>query len=208
MELHTDAKPVGEVTRWIDISEVARHNRQELGYWMILDQTVYDLTEFAELHPGGRRIIQAYAGIDATHGYARAHDRQPDVDAMREMYAIGRIRPLTFENFTATVSSPAGTERVSCKSVYHTWVSALQLAVSADCTCTMLGSSTSMGAAVAASVCADGFWATRRSNFAFVSSARSSASRSVAGTAVVGRTRRKYVANDRLPSSILSSTAR
>ncbi len=129
LELHTDAKPIVEETRWIDVSEVAQHNNEKAGYWLILEHNVYDLTEFAELHPGGRTIVRAYAGIDAAHGYNRAHDRQPDVDAMREMYRIGRIRPLSFETFTAKVAGPSGTQRVNLRAAYQAWVRALHLVV-------------------------------------------------------------------------------
>jgi sulfite reductase alpha subunit-like flavoprotein/cytochrome b involved in lipid metabolism len=129
LELHTDAKPIVDESRWLDVSEVAEHNDAKAGYWLIIDQVVYDLTEFAELHPGGRAIVQAYAGIDAGHGYSRAHHRQPDVDAMREMYRIGRIRPLTFEAFTAKVSGPRGAQRVSLRAAHQAWVRALHLVV-------------------------------------------------------------------------------
>jgi len=128
-ELHTDAKPIADESRWISTSEVAQRNNAKAGYWLILDQVVYDMTEFAELHPGGRSIVHAYAGMDAGHGYARAHAQQPDVDAMREMYRIGRIRPLSFENFAATVAGPNGPATVSCRASYQAWVRALQLVV-------------------------------------------------------------------------------
>src|SRR6185369_12507119 len=64
-ELHTDAKPIADEARWISLSEVAQRNNAKTGYWLIIDQVVYDLTEFAELHPGGRTIVYAYAAIDA-----------------------------------------------------------------------------------------------------------------------------------------------
>jgi sulfite reductase alpha subunit-like flavoprotein len=128
-ELHTDARPIADESRWISVSEVAQRNNPRTGYWLIMDQVVYDLTEFAELHPGGRRIVHAYAGIDAEHGYTRAHARQPDVDAMREMYRIGRIRPLSFEAFSAVVAGPNGAARISCRAAYQSWVRALHLVV-------------------------------------------------------------------------------
>gem|GEM_PF-642870 len=128
-ELHTDAKPIADETRWISTSEVAQRNNAKAGYWLIIDQVVYDLTEFAELHPGGRSIVHAYAGIDAGHGYARAHAQQPDVHAMREMYRIGRIRPLSFEDFAAIVRGPNGPTKVSCRASYQAWVRALHLVV-------------------------------------------------------------------------------
>ena len=36
---------------------------------MIINGRVYDVTEFAHLHPGGLKIIQSYAGMDATKAY-------------------------------------------------------------------------------------------------------------------------------------------
>jgi sulfite reductase (NADPH) flavoprotein alpha-component len=128
-ELHTDARPIADESRWLSLSEVAQRNNPKAGYWVILEQSVYDLTEFAELHPGGRTIVRAYAGIDATHAYERAHGRQPDVDAMREMYKIGRIRPLSFEAFTAKIKGPHGTTTISCRAAYQAWVRALHLVV-------------------------------------------------------------------------------
>jgi sulfite reductase (NADPH) flavoprotein alpha-component len=128
-ELHTDARPIADESHWISVSEVAQRNNDKAGYWVILDQSVYDMTEFAELHPGGRTIVRAYAGIDASHAYARSHGAQPDVDAMREMYKIGRIRPLSFEDHSALVAGPNGTTRISCRAAYQAWVRALQLVV-------------------------------------------------------------------------------
>jgi sulfite reductase (NADPH) flavoprotein alpha-component len=128
-ELHTDARPIADESRWISTSEVAQRNNAKAGYWLILDHVVYDMTEFAELHPGGRSIVHAYAGIDAGHGYTRAHARQPDVDAMREMYRIGRIRPLSFEDFAAVVAGPNGLTKISCRASHRAWVRALHLVV-------------------------------------------------------------------------------
>lgn len=129
LEIHTDAQPHGETPRWIDSSEIAEHNSEAAGYWMVIDRIVYDLSEFANLHPGGRRVVQAYAGLDATHGYARAHYQRPEVDAMREMYRIGMLRTLEFDDYTADVLGPSGNYRVSCRTVHAAWVQALQLVV-------------------------------------------------------------------------------
>jgi sulfite reductase alpha subunit-like flavoprotein len=128
-EVHTDAQPAGDEPRWLDASEIAAHNDAESGYWMIIDRVVYDLTEFADLHPGGRRVVEAYAGMDATHGYARAHHQRPEVDAMREMYRIGTLRTLDFDDHTTEVLGPSGPVTVSCRTAHHAWVQALHLCV-------------------------------------------------------------------------------
>jgi sulfite reductase alpha subunit-like flavoprotein/cytochrome b involved in lipid metabolism len=85
----------------LDLSEIAQHNDAERGYWIVVDRVVYDVTEFMQLHPGGRRVLQAYAGMDATHGFARAHPARPDVDAMRERYRIGMLRTLALDGDSA-----------------------------------------------------------------------------------------------------------
>lgn len=129
LEIHTDSQPANDEPRWIDVSEIAEHNDDGAGYWMIIDRVVYDLTELMELHPGGRRVVQAYAGVDATHGYARAHHQRPEVDAMREMYRIGMVRALEFDDYTTQVDGPSGPYTVSCRTAHVAWVQALHLVV-------------------------------------------------------------------------------
>ncbi|KAJ1499228.1 hypothetical protein HMI55_004520 [Coelomomyces lativittatus] len=51
--------------RSISIEEVARH-RYPNDYWVAISGRVYDVTEFIEIHPGGRKILLKYVGTDAT----------------------------------------------------------------------------------------------------------------------------------------------
>jgi sulfite reductase (NADPH) flavoprotein alpha-component len=127
-ELHTDAGPIADESRWISVSEVAQRNNPKNGYWLIIDRVVYDLTEFAG-SPGESSHRARYAGIDAerTGTRARAPARRR---CMREMYRIGRGRPLSFEAFAAVVNGqPNGAARISCRAVYQAWVRALHLVV-------------------------------------------------------------------------------
>ena len=68
----------------IDVSQVARHNDEQRG-WSVIDGRVFDLTEFVRLHPGGRRVLTGYAGMDASDAYARSHEGRTEIDAMREL---------------------------------------------------------------------------------------------------------------------------
>ncbi len=129
MEIHTDAKPLDEAPRLFDVSEIARHNDTRNGWWVVIDRVVYDLTEFVELHPGGRRVVQAYAGMDATHGFARAHYGRADVDAMRETYRIGMVRTPVFDDYVVQVEGPNGQVAVDCGAAYRAFARALQLVV-------------------------------------------------------------------------------
>lgn len=128
-EVHTDAQPVVESPRLFDVSEIAEHNDAERGYWIVIDRVVYDMTEFIELHPGGRRVVQAYAGMDATHGFARAHYGRADVDAMRETYRIGLVRALSFDDHVVRVETPSGQLAVDSSAAYRAYAKALQLVV-------------------------------------------------------------------------------
>jgi sulfite oxidase len=60
----TESKPKHEVTRsdlpTYSRSEVAKHTTPETGIWVTYGQGVYDITDFAEIHPGGTMISLAY----------------------------------------------------------------------------------------------------------------------------------------------------
>jgi sulfite reductase (NADPH) flavoprotein alpha-component len=128
-EIHTGSVPRSETTLRFDLSEIAEHNDPEKGYWVIIDRVVYDVTEFLKRHPGGRRVLQAYAGMDASHGYARAHSQRMDVDAMRESYRIGVVRSYEFEHYAVAVEGDSGPVTVDCTAAHRAFVSALQLVV-------------------------------------------------------------------------------
>jgi len=100
------AEPRGvtpQTSRVYDYSEVAQHNDDQRGHWLVIEGTVYDVSELMRLHPGGRRILQLYAGMDASQGFARAHAGRRHVHAMRERYRIGTVRALKLDESTAGV---------------------------------------------------------------------------------------------------------
>ncbi|TAQ91342.1 hypothetical protein B7494_g369 [Chlorociboria aeruginascens] len=58
--------------RLISTKEIVKHNIPE-DLWIVVDDNVYDMTEFAPQHPGGAEIIHGYAGRDATQSYSAVH---------------------------------------------------------------------------------------------------------------------------------------
>ncbi|KAE8144206.1 cytochrome b5-like heme/steroid binding domain-containing protein [Aspergillus avenaceus] len=47
-------------------AEVASHNNADKGLYIIIDNTVYDVTNFVDEHPGGAKILKRVAGKDAS----------------------------------------------------------------------------------------------------------------------------------------------
>ena len=77
----------------IDASELARHNDPAESIWAAIGDRVYDLTAFAELHPGGQKLIHSFAGMDATSTYRLiGHHLDPSVEALLSVFEIGALR--------------------------------------------------------------------------------------------------------------------
>ena len=111
-------------------SEIALHNDDEHGYWMIIDGRVYDVTEFAHLHPGGIKVIREYTGMDATQPYQKIlHNVNPEVDSMLGMYEIGMVRRLNFGMAWGVYISPDGLKSVTLADVYRIWMRYLYFVV-------------------------------------------------------------------------------
>jgi sulfite reductase (NADPH) flavoprotein alpha-component len=111
-------------------SEVVLHNNPEDGHWFIINGRVYDLSEFAHLHAGGLKIIQSYAGMDATISYKKVqHDVNPEVDSLLGMYQLGAVRRLDFGAQGGVAITSHGLQFVSLTQLYETWVRFLYVVV-------------------------------------------------------------------------------
>jgi cytochrome b involved in lipid metabolism len=111
-------------------SEVVLHNNPEEGHWFIINGRVYDLSEFAHLHAGGLKIIQSYAGMDATISYKKVqHDVNPEVDSLLGMYQLGAVRRLNFGAQGGVAITSRGLQFVSLAQLYETWVRFLYVVV-------------------------------------------------------------------------------
>ncbi|XP_065170267.1 cytochrome b5-like [Atheta coriaria] len=69
--------------------EVKRHNSND-DLWIILDNNVYDLTDFVYKHPGGEEVLLDRAGGDGTDCFDNI-GHSLDAKELRESFKIGEV---------------------------------------------------------------------------------------------------------------------
>ena len=52
--------------REISWDEVQQHCNVSKDKWVVIENGVYDVTEWQNRHPGGKRLLDHYSGQDAT----------------------------------------------------------------------------------------------------------------------------------------------
>ncbi|OBA24145.1 hypothetical protein METBIDRAFT_77000 [Metschnikowia bicuspidata var. bicuspidata NRRL YB-4993] len=57
----------------VTVEELKKHTNSEVGVWVALNGKVYDLTGFMAVHPGGKKIIEKYAGKNASSIFNKFH---------------------------------------------------------------------------------------------------------------------------------------
>ncbi|XP_055380081.1 cytochrome b5 [Condylostylus longicornis] len=73
------------------MEEVAlRNGKNGARTWLIIKNSVYDLTEFLDKHPGGSDLILECAGKDATSAF-RDSGHSMDANQMLKTYKIGEL---------------------------------------------------------------------------------------------------------------------
>lgn len=114
----------------IGISDLVRRTDTTDGLWMAIEGRVYDLTEFAEIHPGGRKLIQSFAGTDATRSYRIVeHHLDPEVEATLSMFEVGAMRRLRFARRWTIAVGEHGLEHLPLDELFRRWVRCLYLLV-------------------------------------------------------------------------------
>ena len=58
--------------RTFSMHEVAKHNTLD-DCWVVINGSVYDMTDFLKDHPGGSKVVMIYAGKDATGDFSMLH---------------------------------------------------------------------------------------------------------------------------------------
>ncbi|KAG9042290.1 Cytochrome b2, mitochondrial precursor [Serendipita sp. 407] len=85
-----ESKPTGNM---ISYEEVKRHNTAE-SCWVIINGIVYDVTEFLDVHPGGRHVILKAAGTDATRLFTPIHPPNT-LETFPNLIRVGAVDPET-----------------------------------------------------------------------------------------------------------------
>ena len=53
---------------------VAKHNTSD-DAWVIIENVVYDVTKFLDVHPGGKDILLSKTGQDVSYIFTKGHSR-------------------------------------------------------------------------------------------------------------------------------------
>ncbi|MCX6744687.1 MAG: cytochrome b5-like heme/steroid binding domain-containing protein [Candidatus Parcubacteria bacterium] len=77
----------------LTLAEIAKHNSGS-SCWMIIDNKVYDFTNYLNQHPGSARTMLPYCGQDGTQGYTTKDKGQPHssyANTLLQQYYIGDL---------------------------------------------------------------------------------------------------------------------
>ncbi|BFZ22004.1 hypothetical protein BsWGS_25043 [Bradybaena similaris] len=75
----------------IQFEELKKHNKRG-DQWLLINGKAYNVTEFAKRHPGGARIINHYAGEDATDAWTAFHNDKEKVSRYLKSLYIGEVK--------------------------------------------------------------------------------------------------------------------
>ncbi|KAI0129422.1 sulfite reductase flavoprotein alpha-component [Xylariales sp. AK1849] len=102
-------------------SELALHtgHRPNTAVWIAVHGKVYNVTDFAPIHPGGVLIIRSNAGVDCSRSFDNlAHTNNPEVSSLLSKYFIGHLTPKP---------DPHGMDELS--NLYDMWLDYLRTVV-------------------------------------------------------------------------------
>lgn len=80
----------------IPLSELALHtgHRADGRIWIAVHGSVYDVTDFCSMHPGGTLIIKSNAGVDCSKSFDNlGHTNNPEVASLLTKFFVGHLTP-------------------------------------------------------------------------------------------------------------------
>jgi cytochrome b involved in lipid metabolism len=92
------------LNREFTLDEINKHNTQE-SCWVTVDGTVYDITDFLNIHKAGRDMFLSKALVDRdmTAMYRLTHNGSSTAESWLQSYRIGRIKVTTADYPSVTV---------------------------------------------------------------------------------------------------------
>jgi sulfite reductase alpha subunit-like flavoprotein/predicted heme/steroid binding protein len=96
LDVFMSPKPLPCNIPTIPMSQLAMHTGHVSGtpIWIAVHGSVYDVTEFCKMHPGGTSIIKSNAGVDCSKSFdLLAHTNNPEVSSLLNKYFIGHLTP-------------------------------------------------------------------------------------------------------------------
>ncbi|KAK4236570.1 sulfite reductase [NADPH] flavoprotein alpha-component [Achaetomium macrosporum] len=96
LDVFMSPKPLPCNLPTIPLSQLARHTGHRPGsrMWIAVHGSVYDVTDFCPMHPGGTIIIQSNAGVDCSKTFDNlAHTNNPEVSSLLTKYFVGQLTP-------------------------------------------------------------------------------------------------------------------
>ncbi|OTA80529.1 hypothetical protein M434DRAFT_37948 [Hypoxylon sp. CO27-5] len=106
----------------IPLSQLALHTGHRPGsrMWIGVHGSVYDVTDFCPMHPGGTQIVKSNAGVDCSKSFDNlAHTNNPEVASLLTKYFVGHLTPKP--------DYQGGEEEIS--SLYDLWAGYLRTTV-------------------------------------------------------------------------------
>jgi len=80
-----------------DWKEIKKHTDRK-DCWIVINDHIYDVTEWQHKHPGGGKILGHYAGQDATGAWTAMHKHRSVVEKYMAPMLVGRVSEKQFED--------------------------------------------------------------------------------------------------------------
>ncbi|TDZ31021.1 Sulfite reductase [NADPH] flavoprotein alpha-component [Colletotrichum spinosum] len=96
LDVFMTPKPLPCTLPTVPLSQLALHTGHRPGsrMWIGVHGSVYDVTDFCPMHPGGTLIIKSNAGVDCSKSFDNlAHTNNPEVSSLLTKYFVGHLTP-------------------------------------------------------------------------------------------------------------------
>ena len=74
------------------MEEISKHDSRENGVWIVINNLVYDVTEFLDQHPGGAMFLIGVGGEDGTSDYIAIGHTPAAMERANAEFLIGKLK--------------------------------------------------------------------------------------------------------------------